>query len=67
MDNKTLAYELAKKYTFEKFDFKNGTPEELLKFYQETENKIYNILNNQSADSSNIHLNDYLNFMKDKF
>lgn len=44
MDNKVLAHELAKKYTFEKFDFQSGSPEDLLKLYQDTESKIYNTL-----------------------
>lgn len=39
MDNKTISFELAKKYAFEKFDFKNGTPEELLSLYKDAENR----------------------------
>lgn len=61
MDNKTVSFELAKKYTFETFDFKNGTPEELLKLYQDTEDKIYNILEEQTSEALNSNLKDWLN------
>lgn len=61
MDNKTLAYELAKKYTFENFDFKHGTPQELLEFYQKNENIISNILDEQISKAVNENLNNWLN------
>ncbi len=61
MDNKTISFELAKKYTFEKFDFTTGTPEELLKFYQETEEIIYNILEDQYSKIASENLNSWLN------
>lgn len=57
MDNKTLSYELAKKYTFENFDFKNGTPEELLAFYQKNENIISTMLENQNSNITNTTAN----------
>ena len=60
MDNKTLAYELAKKYTFENFDFKNGTPEELLEFYQENESIISDILDRQQSEIASETLNNWL-------
>ena len=43
MDNKTLVYELAKKYTFENFDFTNGSPEEFFKLYQKNLDIFYNL------------------------
>ncbi|MDU2106561.1 hypothetical protein [Clostridium sp.] len=59
MDNKTLAYELAKKYTFENFDFKNGTPEELLEFYQKNENIISDILDKQLSEIVSENFNNW--------
>lgn len=61
MDNKAIAFELSKKYAFETFDFKNGTPEELLKLYQDTEHKIYAVLNEQKKSSTNSSLTTWLN------
>lgn len=61
MDNKTLSYELAKKYTFENFDFKKGTPEELLEFYQKNEEIISNILEEQAEKIASESLNSWLN------
>lgn len=60
MDNKTISFELAKKYAFEKFDFKNGTPEELLSLYKDAENTIYSILENESEKLLNESLKDWL-------
>lgn len=59
MDNKTLAYELAKKYTFENFDFKNGTPEELLEFYQKNETIISDILDKQLSEIVSENFNNW--------
>ncbi|CEQ00308.1 Uncharacterised protein [[Clostridium] sordellii] len=61
MDKNTLAHELAIKYTFENFDFKTNSPEDLLKFYQETHDKIYNVLKDQDAKRSEESLNQVLN------
>ncbi|CEN21130.1 hypothetical protein [Paraclostridium sordellii] len=47
MDKHTLTHELAIKYTFENFDFKNDSPENLLNLYQETHDKIYSVLKDQ--------------------
>ncbi len=59
MDNKTLAYELAKKYTFENFDFKNGTPEDLLEFYQKNETIISDILDKQLSEIVSENFNNW--------
>ncbi|GEM_PF-4708262 len=46
---KQLIYDLAKKYTFENFDFKSNSPEELLIQFQETSTKIQNLIENQNS------------------
>lgn len=61
MDRYSLAYELAKKYTFEKFDFEKGTPEELLAFYQENEKIIYTILDEQATKAASDSLDKWFN------
>lgn len=61
MDKNTLAHELAIKYTFENFDFKTDSPENLLKLYQETHDKIYTVLEDQESKRSEESLNEFLN------
>ena len=60
MDNNDVAYELAKKYTFEKFNFETGTPEELLALFQETEATISDILTNQTKELHKKIMNKFL-------
>lgn len=61
MDKNTLAHELAIKYTFENFDFKADSPEDLLKLYQETHDKIDTVLTEQETKLSEESLNEFLN------
>lgn len=51
MDNfqNQLIVDLAKKYTYETFDFKNKSPQDLLKEYQETFNKISKVVEEQNS------------------
>ncbi|WP_195948125.1 hypothetical protein [Paraclostridium bifermentans] len=60
MDKNTLAHELAIKYTFENFDFKTDSPEDLLKLYQETHDKIDTVLTEQETKLSEESLNEFL-------
>ncbi|ABS35412.1 hypothetical protein [Clostridium botulinum] len=46
---KQLIFELSKKYVFETFDFKSKSPEELLKYYQETSEKISKVIEDQNT------------------
>ncbi|WP_438335207.1 hypothetical protein ACIR03_02470 [Clostridium cochlearium] len=48
-----IVFELSKKYVFENFDFKNKSPEDLLKFYQETSERISKIIEEQNAEIAN--------------
>ncbi|MPM10406.1 hypothetical protein SDC9_56738 [bioreactor metagenome] len=61
MDKKTVAHELAKKYTFENFDFKNGSPEQLLESYQKNEDIISTILDEQSSKAASESLDKWFN------
>lgn len=61
MDKNTLAHELAIKYTFENFHFERNSPEDLLRFYQETHDRIYNVLKDQETKRSEESLNQVLN------
>lgn len=45
-----VVHDLTKEYTFNNFDFKNQSPEELLKLYQQTFEKINTVLKNQRTD-----------------
>lgn len=47
---KQVISDLAKKYTFETFDFKNKSPEDLLKAYQETFEKMENLIDEQNSE-----------------
>ncbi|MBO0538535.1 hypothetical protein EXQ27_07705 [Clostridium botulinum] len=49
---KQLIFELSKKYVFETFDFKSKSPEELLKYYQETSEKISKVIEEQNTKSA---------------
>ncbi|WP_373845075.1 hypothetical protein [Clostridium sp.] len=44
---KQLIYNLSKEYVFRTFDFKNNTPENLIKSYQDTSAKIEEVLKEQ--------------------
>lgn len=46
---KQIVFELSKKYVFETFDFKTKSPEELLKYYQETSEKISKVIDDQNT------------------
>lgn len=46
---KQVVFDLSKKYVFETFDFKGKSPEELLKYYQETSEKISKVIDDQNA------------------
>ncbi|KAJ49188.1 6-pyruvoyl-tetrahydropterin synthase [Clostridium tetanomorphum] len=46
---KQIVFELSKQYIFETFDFKNRSPEDLLKYYQETAEKISKVIEDQNA------------------
>lgn len=48
-----VIHDLAKEYTFNNFDFKNSSPEELLKSYQETCCKLKALLSKQEAEINN--------------
>jgi hypothetical protein len=59
---KQLISDLAKKYTFKNFDF-NKSPEDLLTTYQETFEKLENVIYKQNAEiasESAKFLNDFL-------
>lgn len=61
---KQIIFELSKKYVFETFDFKNGSPEDLLKSYQDAASKIEKVIEEQNTEliNSNIELMSKLNF-----
>jgi hypothetical protein len=44
---KQIILELSKKYVFENFDFKNDSPQNLIKSFQETYNKIETVIEDQ--------------------
>ncbi len=48
---KQLIHELSKKYIFETFDFKNKSPEDLIKAYQDTSGRISKVIKDQKAES----------------
>jgi hypothetical protein len=56
---KQLVYDLSKEYVFRTFDFKNNTPEDLIKSYQDTSAKIEEVLKEQ--DSKNDEYRGLLN------
>ena len=53
MDRKTLISELAKKYTFENFDFKNNSIEELLNSYDKNYSKLSEIVEKEENEIIN--------------
>jgi hypothetical protein len=47
---KQLISDLAKKYTFETFNFSDKSPEDLLTAYQETFDKISKVIDEQNSE-----------------
>lgn len=50
---KQIIFELSKKYVFENFDFKNDSPQGLIKSFQETYNKIEMVIEDQNNTIAN--------------
>lgn len=48
-----LTHELSIKYTFETFDFKGQSPEDLLKAYQDTSSRISKVIDAQNTKAVN--------------
>lgn len=59
MSNEDLSHELAIKYTFENFDFKNNSPKDLLMLYQDTKKEILDILDKQQQNLVEESINSF--------
>lgn len=58
---KSIIADLAKKYTFENFDFKNKTPEELILEFQNNFSKIEKVVDDQNSKIAEESLHLFLN------
>lgn len=64
MDNSTIIFELAKKYTFENFDFKNKSIEDLFASYQENADKLNQIIKEKNAEIHKADFDTNLNILR---